>query len=225
LGPCNSQSDCGSSPLHASIWKRCETKWLLASRRCHAGARLIWSYIGIVQPGLHQPPYSRLKTVVAQTDLALYPLGKIHKVDRSATSIVRHDLPADSPGQYQVAGHLGYQSGQRLTTDQGETSEIIGTIEVVTPLARFGNVVALTDVKLPAAKPAAGELLELSLHWMVFATNPLTLNTFAHVIDSQGNLIAQADQQLAPAGDSVQTITLNYPPRWRLGLSNRRRRV
>lgn len=155
--------------------------------------------------------------IVAQVDV---PLGRARVRTDKPTSFKYFTsldgqilLPFDLlPGQYKIAvGIYNNQSGQRLTTDHGETTTVIGTIEVVTPLARFGNALALTDVELPVAKPAAGEPLELSLHWMVSITNPLTLNTFVHVIDSQGNLAAQADQALAPAETSVQTITLQLP--------------
>ncbi|CAG0936708.1 hypothetical protein TFLX_05593 [Thermoflexales bacterium] len=154
--------------------------------------------------------------VVAQADLPLQVAALIDSIPASTgwnTPQGHITLPADlSPGQYKIAiGIYSNQTGQRLTTDQGETTTVMSTIEVVTPLARFGNTVALTDVELPVAKPAAGELLELSLHWLVSITNPLTLNTFVHVIDSQGNLATQADQALAPAETSVQTITLQLP--------------
>lgn len=149
--------------------------------------------------------------IVAQADVSLDPLRK-DSLDRPVlpyfNSQAYIDLPLDlPPGQYQIAvGIYDTQSGQRLITDQGETTATIGTIEVEASLARFGDVATLIDIMLSSYRLKPGDTLTLDLSWDISQAEGYT--SFVHVFDSQDRLVAQADLSL----DAIKASNVRGQP-------------
>ncbi len=59
--------------------------------------------------------------------------------------------------------------------------------------AQFWNLITLKGVDLPRTTLAAGEVLPFTLYWQSAAPLTVDLKTFAHLLDSRGNIAAQLD--------------------------------
>jgi hypothetical protein len=84
------------------------------------------------------------------------------------------------------------------------TFERVGpqTYAPVTPLANppsqprqvtFWNLLTLQGVDLPTESLRPGESLPFTLHWQSAVPMTVDLKTFAHLLDAQGNMVAQLD--------------------------------
>jgi uncharacterized membrane protein len=58
---------------------------------------------------------------------------------------------------------------------------------------QFYNVIELAGVDLPRPTLKAGETLPFTLYWQTLAPLSVDLKTFAHLLDNQGQLVAQLD--------------------------------
>lgn len=117
--------------------------------------------------------------------------------------------------------------GLALEFEPGETVLKLATIEVVgrehnyTPtmpqhlqLAHFGPSVELTGYDLQSfdfaqdRPPTANSQLPVTLHWHALATPDKNYHTFVHLLDAEGNIVAQAD---GPPGNGAYP-TLGWLP-------------
>ncbi len=58
---------------------------------------------------------------------------------------------------------------------------------------QFANIINLQGVDLPATPIKPGDTLPFTLHWQGVAPITVDLTTFAHLLDSEGNTVAQQD--------------------------------
>jgi hypothetical protein len=58
---------------------------------------------------------------------------------------------------------------------------------------RFWDIISLTGVDLPAAALKPGDPLPFSLYWQSAAPITVDLTNFAHLLDEQGQVVAQVD--------------------------------
>ncbi len=105
-------------------------------------------------------------------------LGTMQRVGRAAYELV--DLtpslsPDDKKGQTQTPP----PTGRGLGGGQAQT--------------QFWNIINLTDSRLPDDALRAGESLPLTLRWHIDSPITVDLRLFAHLLDEQGNLVAQRD--------------------------------
>src|SRR4030095_14517128 len=69
-------------------------------------------------------------------------------------------------------------------------------VETLPPQPRqvqFWNVIELKGLDLPVTQLRAGETLPFTLHWQSLAPLTLDLTTFVHLLDAQGQVVAQLD--------------------------------
>lgn len=59
---------------------------------------------------------------------------------------------------------------------------------------RFGEQMALKGVDLPTAPLTAGETISLTLYWQVAQRSDRLISTFVHLLDENGQMVAQSDQ-------------------------------
>jgi hypothetical protein len=97
--------------------------------------------------------------------------------------------------------------GQPVEFDSGETAvrfaaaiEVVGrehnflpTSPLYPQVARFGPSVELLGYDLNEAVHAPGSPLEVTLHWHALATPNGNYHSFVHLLDAEGNIVAQHD--------------------------------
>jgi 4-amino-4-deoxy-L-arabinose transferase-like glycosyltransferase len=99
------------------------------------------------------------------------------------------------------------ETGERLPIDDGtggaypDDVALLASVRVVprrfeemqTTLYRFGPALALADFSLSPEEPGPGEELTLTLTWRADAAPGQDMTIFVHLLDQDGNLIAQHD--------------------------------
>jgi hypothetical protein len=58
---------------------------------------------------------------------------------------------------------------------------------------QFWNLINLQGVDLPITSLKPGQALPFTLYWQTTAPLPVDLTTFAHLVDDEGNVVAQLD--------------------------------
>jgi hypothetical protein len=130
--------------------------------------------------------------------------------------IERYELaiPADAPpGLWPLEiGLYEYQSGNRLSMldvdgHPTESSSVVLSFQPVVRWpartsspqpefsadARFGQAARLVGYDLQPSMAAAGDTVQLVLHWHALASTLQSYTVFVHVLSADGQLIAQAD--------------------------------
>lgn len=104
------------------------------------------------------------------------------------------NLPADMPrGRYRL-----WVSTEDIEDWVEVTSVPVGRVSpteaVAVPLeANFSNQIALRGFGISNPTPAAGQPVTLTLHWQAVSEIPVSYTTFIHLVDSDGNVVAQSD--------------------------------
>jgi hypothetical protein len=100
-------------------------------------------------------------------------------------------------------------SGQPATGGAAESSVPNNTVPIVitpTPipgLAVFGDRITLLDVDVAETRAMAGSTISLTLHWQTQAVMTTSYTVFVHLLDGEGNLVAQSDS--VPGGGAHPT--------------------
>lgn len=116
-----------------------------------------------------------------------------------------------------TAGMYDLATGERLSVYDGwnrptvimeEVARLVGRApdarEGMAPLARLGSEVELVDWSVEAVPDAQGQIA-VRLYWRAVAAPSADYTAFVHVVDADGNIVAQHDG--IPAGG-------DYPTRW-----------
>jgi hypothetical protein len=141
----------------------------------------------------------------------------------SAGQLVRdpHALPIPAtvpPGRYRlVLSLIRAADGQPVEIDRGHTTLVLAGVEVkgrphrfqpTAPehcqIAQFGAGVELIGYDLPEAVLTPGASLEITLHWHALETPDRNYDTFVHLTDSSGTIVAQDNGP--PAGGEAPTL-------------------
>jgi hypothetical protein len=116
-------------------------------------------------------------------------------------------IPATVPaGTYRLALGLVRADGSEAETSGRRTAVELGRIEVQgrepsfeatvpehAQAARFGTSVELTGYDLREVVRAPGSPLELTLHWRALTTPDRNYHTFVHLLNVNGDILAQDD--------------------------------
>jgi len=157
------------------------------------------------------------RQLLAQQDLIMGTHLHVTSVWRPGEPMIeRHELtiPADAPpGLWPLeVGLYEYQSGDRLSILDADghptesTSVLLSFQPVVrwpartlppqpefTTGAQFGQVAQLVGYDLQPSRAAAGDTVQIILHWHALSSTPHSYTVFVHALSSDGQLIAQAD--------------------------------
>ena len=176
------------------------------------------------------------------TDGGFYPTllwtpGKIVN-DQRAIALPR----TLEPGLYRITtGLYRFENAQRLPVivdDEASPDDLVelGTFQVpvnattqprATLNAKLGEVIRLDGFDADA-RVRAGQVFALTLHWQAMITPQKNYQVFVHVLDANGNLVAQQDNaprqnhyptRIWDAGERVPdtyTFTLNQPGTYRI---------
>jgi hypothetical protein len=135
--------------------------------------------------------------------------------------VVRIGPTLPGPGRYWLAVSLfDPATGQRLPLTEGESPAVdtvfLGPLKVPRPpppaasfdsfdhqAASFGGVARVSGYRLKASTIARGEQIQLTVLWEALARPALDYTVFVHLLDSDDNLVAGADQQ--PVGGTYPT--------------------
>ena len=120
-----------------------------------------------------------------------------------------HTLPIPAtvpPGSYRLALSLIRADGSETETSHGQTAVELGQIEVEgrepsteptepehAQVARFSTSVELIGYDLREVVRAPGSPLEVTLHWHALETPDRNYHTFVHLLDANGDILAQDD--------------------------------
>lgn len=140
-----------------------------------------------------------------------------------ADELVRdpHRLPipaAVPPGHYRLSlSMVRAANGQPLETPEGQTAVELGEIEVGSREYRFepthpqhdqvaalGSSVEMVGYDLAEVVRAPGSPLAVTLHWHALETPDRSYHVFVHLLDADGELVAQDDGP--PAGGQVPAL-------------------
>jgi hypothetical protein len=67
-------------------------------------------------------------------------------------------------------------------------------IDAVAHLVNFGDQISLLGYKASDERPAAGDRLDLTLYWRARRALDIDYQVFVHLLDAEGNLVAQSDK-------------------------------
>ncbi len=116
-----------------------------------------------------------------------------------------------------VLNPLAYELNSEATVIA--TLPAVGSLTEVRPEAivyprseQIGNVIGLAGYDLAPWPPEAGRSLIVTLFWQVFSTPPADLTVFVHLLDEQGQLVAQFDGP--PGGGSLPTSSWSPGQLW-----------
>ena len=174
-----------------------------------------------------QDYYPRLQLLDAQgtvlAELAEKPVaGTYPTAWWRAGELVRdpHALPIPAtmpPGSYRLALSLVREDGSETETARGQTAVALGQIQVKgreprfeptqpehAQVAQFGTSVELTGYDLREVVRAPGSPLEVTLHWHILETPDRNYHTFVHLLDTNGEILAQDDG--APGGGKIPVM-------------------
>jgi 4-amino-4-deoxy-L-arabinose transferase-like glycosyltransferase len=131
-----------------------------------------------------------------------------------------HALPIPAtvpPGSYRLVLSLVRADGSEAETARGQRAVELGQIQVEgrepsleptepehAQVAGFGTSVALTGYDLREVVRAPGSPLEVTLHWHVLETPDRNYHTFVHLLDANGDILAQDDGP--PGGGRVPAM-------------------
>ncbi|MBI5668262.1 MAG: hypothetical protein HZC41_09670 [Chloroflexi bacterium] len=131
---------------------------------------------------------------VGEIRLGVYRLEGKDEASREVIPVKAEAVNAESLALQRLAVFdLGYQ---------GMRPEGFGAVR-----ATFGDLFALHKVLLPATA-TPGDTVTLALHWTALADTPNDYTLFVHVVDADGELVAQVDAQ--PRNNTLPTST--WPP-------------
>ena len=155
--------------------------------------------------------------LLAQHDLIAGTWSHVTAVWQPGEIVIEHyelEVPRDTPsGPWPLeVGLYEYQSGERLSVLDADdhptnsTSVLLGLQPVVRWAARitppqrdfnadvqFGPIARLVGYDLKPSLVPDGSPVELTLHWQSLGSSPTSYTVFVHVLDSDGQLITQAD--------------------------------
>lgn len=108
-------------------------------------------------------------------------------------NVLKLDIPDLAPIRYDVTvGAYSRETGERLALPDGSTAYKIGSVWLDAPapppatsLARFGPHITLRHAEFDGQ--------HLTLYWKTNAPLEQNLSIFVHLLDAQGNLLAQSD--------------------------------
>jgi hypothetical protein len=163
-----------------------------------------------------QDYYPRLQLLDTQdtmlAELAEKPVGGTYPTAWwRAGELVRdpHTLPIPATvpaGSYRLALSLTRADSSETETSSGQTVVDLGQIQVQgretrfeptepehAQVARFGTSVELIGHDLREVVRAPGSPLEVTLHWHTLETPDRNYHTFVHLLDANGDILAQDD--------------------------------
>ncbi len=133
-------------------------------------------------------------------------LGQI-RTESSPAPIIDPAGPSNVEGHYNLEIPANTPRGKHLLWVQVGDSEWIefasipvGYTESIRAIATlfeadFAHRIALKGFEISNNTPTAGQNIDLLLHWQAIQAMPYAFTTFVHLVDSQGNVVAQSDVQ------------------------------